>query len=484
MQRLSERQQAGPPPAPAAGCPVSHASPGDPPVRYSLRQLRTSLLDTQKRLARSSGGFARYQVLRHVFTLVASPEANRRMLVRQPRTYPRGRQYDNLALLIGRGLICTEGADWERQRKLVQPVFDKALIARVVDITAAFTTELADGWDQSRQRGEQIDLLDDMQDLAMRVIGMALFGRDMRSDVRTGARGASTTTANCFTEAVRSGTSVIFLRNISPVPLPLWLPTRLNRRFRGALAAVDRFVHERIDERLADPGGFDDIMGELVRAYRDRAPGLTGERLRRELRDQAITLFFAGFETTAIALAWTWLLLSQNPGAEASFHDELRRVLGDRPAPAPEDLRSLAYTHQVVAESMRMYAPIYTLTRTAAADDQICGHQVRRGDNIVIPIHALHHMEQYWDEPATFRPERFAPGQLTEDQRAAYLPYSFGQRRCLGASFATTEMVTVLAVAGQRVRLRQAQEGRPVVPAPAVTQRPAGGLRMRVEARS
>ena len=127
MQRLDERQRSAPHPDPAS----------DRPVRYSLRQLRTTLLDTQKRLTKEHGGFARYQVLRRVFTLVASAEANRRMLVQAPRSYPRGRQYDNLALLIGRGLICAEGADWRRQRKLVQPVFDKALMARVVEITAS-----------------------------------------------------------------------------------------------------------------------------------------------------------------------------------------------------------------------------------------------------------------------------------------------------------------------------------------------------------
>jgi cytochrome P450 len=161
------------------GCPA-----GQPPLRYSLRQLRTELLDTQKRLAETRGGFARYQVLRNVFTLVASADANRRMFVQAPRYYPRGRQYDNLAMLIGRGLICAEGADWQRQRKLVQPVFGKALIARVVEITGVLTTQLLSGWDQARERDAQVDVLADMQDLAMRVIGMALFSRDMRTDLR------------------------------------------------------------------------------------------------------------------------------------------------------------------------------------------------------------------------------------------------------------------------------------------------------------
>jgi cytochrome P450 len=476
MRRSSGRRPGRPrraeSPSPA-GCPV-----GDVPVRYPVRQLRADLLGIQRRLAAANGGFARYQVLRRVFTLVASAEANRRMFVTEPRNYSRGPQYDNLALLLGRGLITTDGTDWRRQRRLVQPLFDKALLTRVAEITAALTTELVDGWDQVRQRDEQVDLLDDTQELAMRVIGMALFGRDVRGDVFAGRGGPAVAAADCFIEAVRSGFSVAFLRNNSPVPVPLWLPTRLHRRFRAALAAVDGYVYERLDERLADPDGYHDILADLVRAYGDAA-----HRSRRELRDQTVTLFFAAFETTAIAMAWTWLLLSENPDAEARLHEELDQVLGGRAVPTAADLKALGVAQQVVQESLRMYPPVYTLTRTAAADDEICGHQLRRGDNIVIPVHALQHMEQYWEQPAAFCPERFASGRLTDDQRLTYLPFSYGERRCLGASFATTEIVTMLAVAGQRVRLRR--DGRcPVVVVPAVTQRPADGTKMRVEARS
>jgi cytochrome P450 len=454
-----------------------HAEPGDVPVRLSLRHLRTDLLGTQKRLVKEHGGFGRYRVLRRVFTLVASGDANQQMLVREPQNYRRGPQYDNLALAIGRGLICSEGADWQRQRKLVQPAFDKALMARVVEITGVLAGRLLASWDGAALRGEPVEVLDDMEDLAVRVIGMALLSRDIRNDVSEDTDDTATTTANFFTEAMRSGAAVIFRRNISPIPLPLWIPSRLNRRFRRARASVDRFVYELIDDRLRHGGEYDDILRELVRAYGDHAP-----RMRRELRDQVVTLFFASFETTAAALAWTWLLLSQNPRAEARFHEELARVLGGR-APALHDLKSLTYTSQVIQESLRIYPPVYSLTREAAVDDQICGHKVRRGENIVIPIDVLHHLPEYWDEPAAFRPERFAPGRLTEAQRNAYLPFSLGPRRCLGATFATIEMLTVLSVAGQRVRLRHDPEC-PVTAMPAVTQRPAGGLRMRVEARS
>ena len=294
----------------------------------------------------------------------------------------------------------------------------EATLARVVQNTGTLTTQLLADWEQAARRGEPVDVLDDMQHLAMRVIGMALFSRDLENDLQAdladmaGADPRGTRGANCFTETVRAGVQVVASRNVSLVPLPLWVPTRLHRRFRRGLAAVDRFVYARIDERLADPGGYDDMLADLVRSYGDQAAADT----RRELRDQVVTLFFAGFETTAVALARTWLLLGQHQAAEARFHQELAAVLGGR-APGAGDLKALGYTGQVVQESIRMHSP------------------------------------------------------------------SFGQRRCLGAGFVTAEMMTVLAVAGQRVRLRPASAA-PVTIIPAVTQRPAGGLPMLVEVRS
>ena len=301
-------------------------------------------------------------------------------------------------------------------------------LGRVVQNTGTLTTQLLADWEQAARRGEPVDVLDDMQHLAMRVIGMALFSRDLENDLQAGlaaTAGADARGANCFAETVRAGVQVVALRNFSPAPLPLWVPTRLHRRFRRGLAAVDRFVYARIDERLADPGDYDDMLADLVRSYGDQAAAAD---TRRALRDQVVTLFFAGFEATAMALASTWLLLGQHQAAEARFHQELAAVLGGR-APAAEDLKALGYTAQVVQESMRMSSPAYALTRQLVADDEIARHRVRGADN------------------------------------------------------ATAEVMTVLAVAGQRVRLRPASP-EPVTIIPAVTQGPVGGLPMLVEVRS
>jgi cytochrome P450 len=435
--------------------------PNGEQIRFSLKALRADLLGTQKRLVKEHGGFVRYQVLRREFTLLADAEANQQVFISKLPTYGRSLQHDNLALLLGYGLICADGENWRRQRKLAQPTFDRALLARVAGITSMLMTDVLDQWERAGRRGEPVEVFSDMQGLAMRVIGMALFSHDLK------------TTSNDFAETVRVGTEVVFRRNISPVSLPLWFPTRLHRRLSHYMKAVDKFVYDRIDERLASNEGYDDILSRLLRSYGDQAAAK-----RRELRDQVVTLFFAGFETTGTALAWTWLLLGENPEAESRFHAELARVRCGQ-TPTLGELDSLTYTQQVIKESLRIYPPVYTMTRNAAADDQVGKHQICQGDNVIIPIHALHRMDDYWDEPEKFCPERFARARLTKEQRKAYIPFSVGQRKCLGANFATIEMLTVLATAGQRVRLRLV-DGHPVVVAPAVTQYPRHGLLMRV----
>ena len=465
--RPEDREAADSPAGPAPQ-PGSEQQ-ADVPVRVKPGEL-ADLLGMEKRLVREHGGFVRYRVLRRVMTVVADGEANRQMLVRKRGSYRRGPQYDRLAQVIGRGLICTDGETWQRQRRLTQPVFSKALLARVAEITARLAAETVDGWEVACERGEPVDVLDEMQNLTMRVIGHALFGRDLKDEFGPAA-------TNSFAATIRTGFQIIAPRGFSPVPLPLWFPTRLRRRFRRHRAIVDRFVSERIDERLADDAGYDDMLGTLIRSYGEHAAAA-----RRELCDQVVNLFFAGFETTGVALAWTWMLLGSNPSAEARFHEELASVLGGRP-PATGDLRSLAYTGQLIQESMRMYPPVYSLTRKATEEDEIAGHHVRAGDDIIIPVHAVHHAERYWDQPGTFRPERFGPGAPNYEQRGAYLPFAIGEHRCIGASFAGVEMLTVLAVAGQRVRLRPVA-GHAVTAVPAITQRPAGGLPMLVEKRS
>jgi cytochrome P450 len=308
------------------------------------------------------------------------------------------------------------------------PTFGASTLARVVDVTVTLTGQLLADWERAAGRGDPVDVLDDMQDLAMRVMGMVLFSRDVRNDLLAGGPDAARAPANCFIETARSAAEVATRRRLSPTLLPPWLPGGPHRRFRRGIAAVDRFVYGRIDERLADPDGYDDILADLIRGYGGLAAA-TAMDPRRELRDQAVTLFFAGFETTAAALTATWQLLGDDPAAEARFHRELDDVLGGR-APVMDDLKALGYTGQLVRESIRTHPPVYSLTREAAPSDEIDGLADRRR----------------------------------------------------GAVFADAEIVAVLAVAGQHVRLRPLT-GDPVPAGAANAPLPASGLPMRVEPR-
>lgn len=434
------------------------------PIRFKLSELRADLLGIQKRLVKAHNGFFRYQVLHRVFTVLANAEYNYHVFIGNVGNYQRSLQHHNLALTIGYGLITSDGEVWRRQRKLTQPAFDKELLVRVVEITTKLTQDMLATWQQASQRNEPVDVFNEMQNLTMRVIGLALFSIDLKD------------TPNHFPDTVRVALELAMMRNISPIILPLWLPTKLHRRHHHLVSEVDKFVYALIDQRLKNNEGYTDILGKLIRSY-----GEDAQRYRHELRDQIVTLFFAGFETTGSALTWIWYLLSQNLKHEALLHEELASVLGGR-APTYDDMDNLRYSYQVLEESMRLYPPVYTLTRKAVEADVVGGCPIEKDANVLVPIHAIHRMPEYWESPDDFCPERFAPEAMTEAQHKAYMPFAAGQRKCMGVNFATLEMLTVLSIVGQQVRLRLV-EGHEVVIQPAVTIYPKYGLKMRVESR-
>lgn len=434
------------------------------PQRIPFKTIRRDMFGTQRQLAQEHGGFVRYQVGRRVFTLAARAEYNQHIFITHAANYGRAFQHENLGLTIGNGLICSDGETWRRQRKLTQPAFDKELYRRVVEVTTELAQDVIQNWEKARVSGSPVDVYADMQQLALRVIGMALFSRDLQQ------------IPNRFPEIARLVLEFTLLRNFSPIPLPLWLPIPLHRRYRQFKAETDRFIYTLIDQRLQDQTPHPDILGKLLLAYGDQA-----QAMRQEIRDQIVTLFFAGFETTGAALCWTWYLLSQNPASESLFHQELAAVLNGK-KPTYADLDRLEYTHQIIQETLRLYPPVYTIPRRTAAADHLGEHPLEKGENLVIPIHLLHTDPAYWEEPQRFQPERFAAGRLSEDQKKAYCPFATGQRKCIGANFAILEMLTAFATLGQKFRLRLVAD-HPVIPQPAITLAPKYGLKMNVEQR-
>jgi cytochrome P450 len=233
---------------------------------------------------------------------------------------------------------------------------------------------------------------------------------------------------------------------------------------------IDRLINMR---SIGPESGLKDLLARLI-AARDEQTG--GGMTAREVRDQAITIFTAGHETTAMAMTWTWYLLSQHPVEEAKLHSELHRVLGGR-APNSDDLSKLAYTRMVIEESMRLYPPVHTIAREALADDTLAGRHVPKGSNVLIAPWVLHRHEQLWHSPGQFDPERFSPEQTAARPRFSYLPFGGGRRICIGAAFAMAEATILLATIAQRYRLRLVS-GHPVEPQGLITLRPRRGMMM------
>jgi cytochrome P450 len=249
---------------------------------------------------------------------------------------------------------------------------------------------------------------------------------------------------------------------------------------RRTLGEFDRVIDRLIDERTRDPGNYPkDLLARLI-AARDEQTG--GGMSAQEVRDHIITIFLAGHETTAMAMTWTWFLLSQHPQAESRLHAELDSVLGGR-APTHEDLSNLIYTRMVVEESMRLYPPVHTMAREAISDDTLVGRRIPKGSVIMIAPWLLHRHVKHWDNPGRFDPERFSPKASATRPRFSYLPFGGGKRICIGAAFALTEAIVLLATLAQRYSLRLVP-GHPVEPQGLITLRARHGMRMLLTPRS
>jgi cytochrome P450 len=440
-----------PGPAPRAG--------GLGSLGYYYRFWRDSIGFVEERFARygdiycaPSSGVPLF-VLRH-------PEHFWEVLARDGAKYSKAHTaYDMLTRFLGHGLLTTDGDTWRRQRRMVQPAFSNKRLAGYGRAMTEEATRLADGW----RDGMTYDMSREMMELTLRAVCRTLFSHDVRSQSDHVA---------VAMDAFRRFAS-------RPDPLPSWLSPR-RKKAEAAIAMLDEIIYGMIRERRAAPAASADadLLHMLVTAVDEEAGGTLDDR---EIRDQLVTLFVAGHETTSHALTWTWYLLSQNPEAERNLHDELRRVLGGR-APGYDDLEALPYTRQVFEEAMRLYPPAYTIARRAEADTRIGGYDVPAGSEVVMWIYMTHHDARWYPDPWAFRPERFEPAAVAARPKLAYLPFAAGARACIGKMFAMVEGQLVLATLAQRYRL-ELEPGHVVVAEPSITLAPKHGMRMRLRKR-
>jgi cytochrome P450 len=365
--------------------------------------------------------------------------------------------------VLGHGLLSSEGDFWRKQRRLAQPAFHRDRIAAYAGIMVDHASRLVGVW----RDGEVRDVHKDMMGLTLAIVAETLFGASV------GDR------AEVVGEAIEAVLALVS----DPLPMFLpWirrLPTPGKRRFDRAVANLDAIIYGVIEARLrGDVAQHDDLLSMLVMARDEDGSGMTKE----QLRDECLTIFLAGHETTAINLSWTWLLLTQHPEAKAKLLRELDAVLGGR-LPAFADVPSLRYTGYVISESLRLYPPAWSISREAREDVDVGGYGVRAGELVWFGTWAMQRDPRWFDAPDLFRPERWEDDLAKRLPRFAYFPFGGGPRLCIGQSFAQLEAVLLLATLAQSFDVHVLPTPRPT-PEPSVTLRPKHGLRVRLTRRS
>ncbi len=478
---------------PEAPVPTPAVAPYPPLVRAPWPgawgvALARDPLGTVRALHAAHGDVVRVRALGRTFVVVGHPELAREVLVTQQKRFARGYAHRGLKLFLGEGLLTSEGEHHRRHRRMAQPAFHRE---RVVGYSRTMVAA-AEAWDARwRARADRtapIDVAAEMMALTLGIAGETLFGVDVG--------GSAAEVADALGDALHAA-PLAFL------PFGKWamrLPIPLARRFRTARRRLDRVVFGMIAERRAaaargEPADRGDLLSMLLAARDDEdapgadvsAGGAAGTALGDdELRDEAMTIFLAGHETTASALSWTWYLLAQNRDAAARLQGELDAVLGTgaaRRAPSMDDLAALPYARAVIAESMRLFPPAYAIGRMCVERTTLGGYAVEPRWGVLTSPWLAHHDPRWWPEAARFRPERWLdPEEAAARPRFAYFPFGGGSRICIGEQFAWTEATLVLATLASRwaVRLVPGAEPRPHG---AVTLRPVGGVRVTLHAR-
>ena len=401
--------------------------------------------------------------------LISDPAGVKRVLLDNAANYPKTRmERGAFSAAFGDGLLSSDGPVWRAHRRIMAPAFDLRSLQAYAPAMAEASMALVEEWHQAPD-GRVVDIHQAMMQLALRIISRTMF-----SEGGDGMGALVARATNEGFEALGFG-----LGDLVPGLRDLRMHSRA-RRMARIFAELDAAIHTLIDERenLGAAGPMD-LLGRLIAARdEETGAGLT----RTEIRDQLVTIFIAGHETTAVAMSWIWYLLSQHPAEAARLHDELDRVLGGR-APGHADLAALPYTRRVVEESMRLYPPAPGLsTRAVLEDDEVCGVRVPRGSTVDVAPWVIHRHQRLWDHPERFDPDRFSPERSAGRPRFAYLPFGGGPRVCIGAALAMTETMLILASIAQHYRLRLAPDQQ-VVLKHRVTLRPRDGLKMVVERR-
>lgn len=391
--------------------------------------------------------------------MVKHPDLIHDVLVKKAKSFQKWtRQKQVFGKFDGNGLVNSDGDFWRRQRKLVQPAFHHKRIRAYADVMVEYTQNHIESWRQT----DTLDIGKAVSHLTRDIVTKTLFDADVSDETRK------------IGDAIEVIQVMAFEQFGAMIPAPDWLPTVRKRREREAIAYLDSVIYRFIRERresgnLQDRG---DLLSMLLMAVED-GEGMTDV----QARDEAMTLFIAGHETTATALSWVYYLLAAHPEVEAKFLAEVDALEGH--TPTFDDLPRLKYTEWIIKEALRLYPPTYFFPREVAEPVEIGGYTLPKGALLHISPYMLHHDPRFWDQPETFMPERFAPEHIESVPDYAYFPFGGGQRVCIGNTFAMMEMQLILATVAQRLRFTlTAGQTQPEL-LPLITLLPKGGVHVR-----
>jgi len=405
------------------------------------------------------GDIACFGVGSQHYFVVNHPDHIKEIFVTHHTYFKKGRALERAKGMLGNGLLTSEGPFHHRQRRLAQPAFHRDRITGYAGIMADY----ADRVQRERWReGQTLDIAKEMMHLTLAIVGRTLFDTETEEEAEQ-VREALSETMKGYTRAM-----LPFAEFLDRLPL------RRNRHYLRARNVLDSIIYRIIDERRRSGEDRGDLLSMLLRAQDEEGDG--GRMTDLQLRDEAITIFLAGHETTANALTWTWYLLSEHPDVEQRLHRELDSILAGR-LPTAEDFPRLQYTEMVITEAIRLYPPAWIIGRRALKDYKLGPYIVPAGAIVIMSPYVMHRDPRYFPDPFRFDPDRWTPEARASRPQFSYFPFGGGPRRCIGEGFAMMESIMVLATLAQKWSLRRAPD-QPIALQPLITLRPRHGMRM------
>jgi cytochrome P450 len=409
-------------------------------------------------IAREHGDLSQFKIGPQYFFFLNHPDLIRDVLVTHDRNFLKGRALERAKRLLGEGLLTSEGEFHLRQRRMIQPVFHRGKISNYAAVMQKHSEALSFRW----MDGQILDMHEEMMELTLTIVAETLFHTDVAGEAE---------------EIGHALSSLVEQFNILMLPYSEFierLPIPRMIRVRKAIERLDRTVYRMIDERRNSSEQKNDLLSMLLHSVDEENPDR--RMTDQQIRDEAMTIFLAGHETTANALTWTWYLLSQNPEVETKLHAELEAVLHCG-SPSFDDLQRLPYLMNVISESMRLYPPAWVIGRRAIEDYYARDFLIPAGSIVAMSQYVMHRDPRYYPDPEKFDPERWSPEARAQRPKFSYFPFGAGSRICIGEHFAWMEATLILAILCQKWNARLIPK-HPVELRPTITLRPKHGMKM------